>query len=66
MATTKFKGTDVELLGNEVNVGDKAPAITRLEMAGSSENLVSSSVWVRYKKTTKKEPSVSAAILWMM
>ena len=28
MATTKFKGTDIELLGNEVNVGDKAPAIT--------------------------------------
>jgi thiol peroxidase len=28
MATTKFKGQDVELLGNEVNVGDKAPEVT--------------------------------------
>jgi thiol peroxidase len=34
MATTKFKGTDVELLGNEVNVGDKAPAITVVNSDG--------------------------------
>ena len=34
MATTKFKGTDVELLGNTVNVGDKAPAITVVNSAG--------------------------------
>jgi len=34
MATTKFKGTDVELIGNEVNVGDKAPAITVVNSAG--------------------------------
>jgi thiol peroxidase len=34
MATTKFKGTDVELLGNEVNVGDKAPEITVVNSDG--------------------------------
>jgi thiol peroxidase len=34
MATTKFKGTDVELLGNTVNVGDKAPSITVVNSAG--------------------------------
>jgi len=34
MATTKFKGTDVELLGNEVNVGDKAPEVTVVNSAG--------------------------------
>ncbi|MDF1875710.1 thiol peroxidase [Sulfurimonas sp. SAG-AH-194-I05] len=34
MATTKFKGTDVELIGNEVNVGDKAPAVTVVNSAG--------------------------------
>jgi len=34
MATTKFKGTEVELLGNEVNVGDKAPEITVVNSDG--------------------------------
>lgn len=34
MATTKFKGTDVELLGNTINVGDKAPAVTVVNSAG--------------------------------
>ena len=34
MATTKFKGTDVELLGNEVNVGDKAPEVTVVKSDG--------------------------------
>ncbi len=34
MATTKFKGTDVELIGNEVSVGDKAPAITVVNSEG--------------------------------
>ena len=34
MATTKFKGTDVVLLGNEVNVGDKAPEITVVNSDG--------------------------------
>ena len=34
MATTKFKGTDVELIGNEVNVGDKAPEVTVVNSAG--------------------------------
>ncbi len=34
MATTKFKGTDVELLGNTVNVGDKAPAVTVVNSDG--------------------------------
>ena len=34
MATTKFKGTDVELLGNTVNVGDKAPEITVVNSDG--------------------------------
>ena len=34
MATTKFKGTDVELLGNAVNVGDKAPEITVVNSDG--------------------------------
>ncbi|HLD23784.1 MAG TPA: thiol peroxidase [Sulfuricurvum sp.] len=34
MATTKFKGTDVELLGNTVNVGDKAPVVTVVNSAG--------------------------------
>ena len=34
MATTKFKGTDVELVGTEINVGDKAPAITVVNSDG--------------------------------
>ncbi|MEA3331615.1 MAG: thiol peroxidase [Campylobacterota bacterium] len=34
MATTKFKGTVVELLGNEVSVGDKAPEITVVNSDG--------------------------------
>ena len=34
MATTKFKGTDVELLGTEINVGDKAPEITVVNSDG--------------------------------
>jgi len=34
MATTKFKGTEVELLGNEINVGDKAPEITVVNSDG--------------------------------
>lgn len=40
MATTKFKGTDVELLGNTVNVGDKAPAITVVNSAGLGDIVV--------------------------
>ena len=34
MATTKFKGQDVELLGNEINVGDKAPEVTVVNSDG--------------------------------
>lgn len=40
MATTKFKGTDVELLGTEVNVGDKAPAITVVNSDGLGDVVV--------------------------
>ena len=40
MATTKFKGQDVELLGNEVNVGDKAPAITVVNSDGLGDIVV--------------------------
>jgi len=40
MATTKFKGTDVELLGNEVNVGDKAPEITVVNSDGLGDVVV--------------------------
>jgi thiol peroxidase len=40
MATTKFKGTDVELLGNTVNVGDKAPSITVVNSAGLGDIVV--------------------------
>jgi len=40
MATTKFKGTDVELLGNEVNVGDKAPSVTVVNSDGLGDVVV--------------------------
>lgn len=40
MATTKFKGTDVELIGNEVNVGDKAPEVTVVNSAGLGDVVV--------------------------
>jgi thiol peroxidase len=40
MATTKFKGTDVELIGTEVNVGDKAPAVTVVNSAGLGDIVV--------------------------
>jgi len=40
MATTKFKGIDVELLGNTVNVGDKAPSITVVNSAGLGDIVV--------------------------
>ena len=34
MATTKFKGTEVELLGTQINVGDKAPEVTVVNSDG--------------------------------
>ncbi|MBU1657692.1 thiol peroxidase [bacterium] len=40
MATTKFKGTDVELLGNQVNVGDKAPEVTVVNSDGLGDVVV--------------------------
>ena len=40
MATTKFKGTDVELLGTQINVGDKAPAITVVNSDGLGDVVV--------------------------
>jgi thiol peroxidase len=40
MATTKFKGTDVELLGSTVNVGDKAPEVTVVNCAGLGDVVV--------------------------
>ncbi|ABB43413.1 thiol peroxidase (atypical 2-Cys peroxiredoxin) [Sulfurimonas denitrificans DSM 1251] len=40
MATTKFKGTDVQLLGNQVNVGDKAPQITVVNSDGLGDVVV--------------------------
>jgi len=43
MATTKFKGTDVELLGNEVNVGDKAPEVTVVNSDGLADKVVGGS-----------------------
>jgi thiol peroxidase len=40
MATTKFKGSDVELLGNEINVGDKAPEVTVVNSEGLGDVVV--------------------------
>ena len=40
MATTKFKGTDVELLGNQVNVGDKAPEVKVVNSDGLGDVVV--------------------------
>ena len=40
MATTKFKGQDVELLGNEVNVGGKAPEVTVVNSDGLGDVVV--------------------------
>ena len=40
MATTKFKGTDVVLLGTEINVGDKAPEITVVNSDGLGDVVV--------------------------
>jgi len=40
MATTKFKGTDVELVGNTVNVGDKAPEVTLVNAEGLGDVVV--------------------------
>jgi len=40
MATTKFKGQEVELLGNEVNVGDKAPEVTVVNSDGLGDVVV--------------------------
>jgi thioredoxin-dependent peroxiredoxin len=40
MATTKFKGTEVELVGNEVKVGDKAPVVTVVNSAGLGDVVV--------------------------
>ncbi|HUH43032.1 MAG TPA: thiol peroxidase [Sulfurimonas sp.] len=40
MATTKFKGTDVQLLGNQVNVGDKAPQVTVVNSDGLGDVVV--------------------------
>ena len=40
MATTKFKGEDVELLGNEINVGDKAPEVMVVNSEGLGDVVV--------------------------
>lgn len=40
MATTKFKGTEVKLVGNQVNVGDKAPEITVVNSDGLGDVVV--------------------------
>ena len=37
MATTKLKGNTVNLAGNEVNVGDKAPEVTVVNSAGLAD-----------------------------
>ena len=40
MATTKLKGNTVNLAGNEVNVGDKAPEITVVNSNGLADKVV--------------------------
>jgi thioredoxin-dependent peroxiredoxin len=40
MATTKLKGNTVNLAGNEVNVGDKAPEITVVNSDGLADKVV--------------------------
>ena len=40
MATTKLKGNAVNLAGNEVNVGDKAPEITVVNCDGLADTVV--------------------------
>lgn len=40
MATTKLKGNEVNLAGNEVNVGDKAPEITVVNSNGLADKVV--------------------------
>ncbi len=40
MATTKLKGNTVNLSGNEVNVGDKAPQITVVNSEGLADKVV--------------------------
>ena len=40
MATTKLKGNEVNLAGNEVNVGDKAPEVTVVNSDGLADKTV--------------------------
>lgn len=40
MATTKFKGEDVQLIGTEINVGDKAPEVTVVNSDGLGDVVV--------------------------
>ena len=40
MATTKLKGNEVKLAGNEVNVGDKAPEVTVVNSEGLADKKV--------------------------
>jgi len=40
MATTKLKGNTVNLAGNEVNVGDKAPQVTVVNSEGLADKVV--------------------------
>ena len=40
MATTKLKGNEVNLTGNEVNVGDKAPEVTVVNSDGLADKVV--------------------------
>jgi thiol peroxidase len=40
MATTRFKGNEVKLAGNEVNVGDKAPEVTVVNSDGLADKKV--------------------------
>lgn len=40
MATTKFKGEAVELLGTQINVGDKAPEVTVVNANGLGDVVV--------------------------
>ncbi|KIM11152.1 MAG: thiol peroxidase [Sulfuricurvum sp. PC08-66] len=60
MATTKLKGNVVNLAGNEVKVGDKAPQVTVVNSAGLADVLVGGAQGV--KQLIIVVPSLDTAV----
>jgi peroxiredoxin len=65
MATTKFKGQDIELLSTEIKVGYKAPEVTVVNLDSLGDVVVDKNGIITYKEIVPKiteEPNYDAAL----